>query len=808
MPSLPVRRPFVVSLAASLLVTVLALSVLPVLRVAAEGPVHVKARDVVTSVAHTRIVPLPITASHVAVHWTGSPDANVTIAFGNTPRAMGEDLDVGRDEESLPGDPETYSSVLWTGGVRFARLTSDRPLAHVTVVAIDAGTEGSVVDAVAGALGGGAVADAAVPQPTIISRAGWGADESLRFDSSGAERWAPSFEPIQVLFIHHTAGRNNDPNPAATVRAIYYFHAVTRGWGDIGYNFLVDQQGRIYEGRHSRDYAPGEMPTGEDLAGNGVRPAQATGYNEGTMAVAMMGTYMKVLPPAAQLNSVERLLAWKADRHGLDPTGTVDYVNPANGNHKVLNVISGHRDVQATACPGDAFYPTLPSVRKAVAARIAATVGPSDTTAPKATLSPMATNPSGATSIPFGLVFSEPVTGLEASDFALSGSSPGWSIDSVAGTASTFTVTVSNSSPTPGTVTLTLADGSVTDLSGNAGPVSAAAATAHWKADDTAPGVAIFATPSKTPTTATAFDFTATFSEPVSGFDASKIVLGGTSESATPWNLYPVLGSGASYNFSIDAAAPADGSLTIAIPAGAVTDLAGNPSEASNVLTIVVDRTAPQTTAPSTALRSKVGFGSLLPSRISWSSSDATSGVVSWDLAKSINGGSFKMQSTGLTDPSKSVSLSPGKSYRFEVRARDAAGNVGPWHAGPTLHPQLVQQSSSAIHYHGTYHTAYSSKYSGGSARYLATAGASATYTVTARSIGFATSRGPTRGVVKVYVDGSLAATIDLYAAKYSFRYVAFSKTWSSSGTHTIRVVAEGTTGRPRIDVDAFLVLR
>ena len=72
-------------------------------------------------------------------------------------------------------------------------------------------------------------------QPSVISRAGWGADEALRFDASGNELWPPEFHPTQKLIVHHTAGQNGDPNPAATIRAIYYYHAVTRGWGDIGY---------------------------------------------------------------------------------------------------------------------------------------------------------------------------------------------------------------------------------------------------------------------------------------------------------------------------------------------------------------------------------------------------------------------------------------------------------------------------------------------------------------------------------------------------------------------------------------------
>jgi len=104
---------------------------------------------------------------------------------------------------------------------------------------------------------------------------------------------------MQVAIVHHTAGRNNDPNPAATIRAIYWAKAISRGYGDIGYNFLIDEAGHIYEGRHSRDYAPGESPTGEDLAGNIVRGVHARDHNIGTVGIALLGNFQKRQPTAA-----------------------------------------------------------------------------------------------------------------------------------------------------------------------------------------------------------------------------------------------------------------------------------------------------------------------------------------------------------------------------------------------------------------------------------------------------------------------------------------------------------------------------
>jgi hypothetical protein len=187
------------------------------------------------------------------------------------------------------------------------------------------------------------------------------------------------------------------------VRSIYYYHAVTQGWGDIGYNFLVDEAGRVYEGRYSREYPTGESPTGEDASGNGVTAAHASGYNSGTMGVALLGTLTDRDAAAPARDALERLLAWKADRHGIDPEGSSLYTNPVNGSQKTFANIAGHRDVNATECPGSVFYATLPDLRARVAALIA---GPTDTTAPTiASVSPTEgaaeVDPAGKVSVTF-----------------------------------------------------------------------------------------------------------------------------------------------------------------------------------------------------------------------------------------------------------------------------------------------------------------------------------------------------------------------------------------------------------------------
>ncbi|MBX6754341.1 MAG: peptidoglycan recognition protein [Thermorudis peleae] len=175
----------------------------------------------------------------------------------------------------------------------------------------------------------------------IIPRAGWGADESLRFDKNGNEIWPPQYAPVQKVIVHHTATDNNPPDPAAVVRAIYAYHAVTLGWGDIGYNFLIDWQGHAYEGRYG---------------GPNVIGAHTAGYNTGSMGVAVIGNFESVQPPQAALSALGRLIRTRVPK--LDPAGVSDFHDLKNAPN-----IGGHRDYNQTDCPGDALYAQLPLLR-------------------------------------------------------------------------------------------------------------------------------------------------------------------------------------------------------------------------------------------------------------------------------------------------------------------------------------------------------------------------------------------------------------------------------------------------------------
>jgi chitodextrinase len=319
--------------------------------------------------------------------------------------------------------------------------------------------------------------------------------------------------------------------------------------------------------------------------------------------------------------------------------------------------------------------------------------------------------------------------------------------------------------------------------------------------------VVIYQTPHRSATNAAFVDWTATFNEPVMGFDVADVVIGGPAAGA--WSLRRIFGQDALYAFTTEQASPSNGTFSIQIAAGSITDLAGNPVGASNMITVTVDRSAPNANGPSVSLGAGTTLsGGALRAGVKLSGTDVgPAGIASYDVARSYDGHAFRLMAASLTGASYGTTLTPGHSYRFEVRARDKAGNLGPWKAGPTVRPALTQQTSSAVHFSGASATSSATSYSGGSERHLLAAGASASYTTTARSLSFITTKGSSRGSARIYVDGVFQTTVNLNAASTTYRFVAFTKTWGAVGTHTIKVVSVGTPAA-RVDIDAFGVIR
>ncbi|MDQ1439335.1 MAG: hypothetical protein QOK43_2964 [Acidimicrobiaceae bacterium] len=300
--------------------------------------------------------------SHLALRWQGSEDAVVQVRWQHMAgrwtawRTVEVSHDMSDHAHNL-----FYSGLLRLDGARDVQTrVAQGEASHVALAGFD--TEHGprhLTASPALPTASASLSNAAAGPPPVITRAEWGADESKRTGT-------PGFAPLRKLIIHHTDTDNDDPNPAATVRAVYAFHTDVRGWNDIGYNFLVDAQGRVYEGRYARDYKPGELHTGEDTAGRGVIGAHAEGANTGSVGVALLGTFSSVSPTNAAINGLQATLAWKADRADIDPSGSSDYVKADGTVLPGLPNIAGHRDTKSTDCPGDVVWNRLPRIRQQV----------------------------------------------------------------------------------------------------------------------------------------------------------------------------------------------------------------------------------------------------------------------------------------------------------------------------------------------------------------------------------------------------------------------------------------------------------
>lgn len=276
--------------------------------------------------------------------------------------AEGMELDEGPDPETAEAADaaahERHSEPVWVGEARWLQTrVSGAATAEVAADLVDSmGLSRSLPQQAADAFRAAwrstpAPAAAESPEPHVMTRAQWGADESLRKSS-------PSYaSDVRMGVVHHTAG-SNSYSPAESpgvVRAIYHYHTQTLGWSDIGYNLLVDRFGTVYEGRYG----------GREAA---VIGAHARGWNTGSFGVSVMGCFDSGCPnggsslPSAAEESLVRVLAWKFDVHHIDVLGRTDM---PEGNRPTL---VGHRDVGKSACPGDRFYPKLGDIRQQVAA--------------------------------------------------------------------------------------------------------------------------------------------------------------------------------------------------------------------------------------------------------------------------------------------------------------------------------------------------------------------------------------------------------------------------------------------------------
>ncbi|MFG2945349.1 peptidoglycan recognition protein family protein [Streptomyces adustus] len=552
------------------------------------------------------------------------------------------------------------------------------------------------------------------PRPPIASRLDWGADESISPEAPG---YLPGGK-IKAVVLHHTATSNDYTcaQAPAVIRSIYAYDVQQLTWKDIGYNFLVDKCGTIYEGRKGGVDRP-------------VMGAHAYGFNSETTGIAVIGDYSNVAPSKEAMTSVARLAAWKLGQYGVDPTGTTTLTAGAAGPNyfrqtwaagakMTFPVIHGHRDGYNTVCPGDAYYNLLPTIRTWAG-------GPVD-----------------------GLTL-DSVTG-----------------DGVSGTTvlTGSTVTLKWSATTPAVLVRqydVLVDGKV---------AATVAGTATSAQVDLTPGTHKVAVQGVHQS-----GWAAVTSDVTVVADPTPAATDATTPAATPTTTAPTT--------------PAP-TITPTTPAPATTP--------TTKPTTAADRTPPVfSTKPNLALGLGTVNTTAVPLALKWKATDA-GGLKEVRLTAPV------AKTYGPTVLSANLTAKPGVATTWRMTAYDRAGNTASASVSGT--PVILQETSATRT--GTWTAKSSTSYLGGKSYGSSTKNASLTWTFTGRSAALVVSRAATSGQVYVYVDGVKTATVDLKSTTTKYRDAIWTKTWSASARHTVKIVVVATAGRPTVTTDGLVYLK
>ena len=304
----------------------------------------------------------------LGLEWRGARSVHIELrarlAGGRWTRWADTPASDDGGSSSEQGRRLSFSDPIWVGGANRVQLRLSHPVAGLRLRLIN--TTGSATAAARartrgevarrGAFGAAKIPAPSAGMPPIVPRADWGA-------SRCRPRVTPAYGTVKVAYVHHTLSLNgySRSRAASVVLGVCLFHRNSRGWNDIGYDFLVDRYGTIFEGRAGGIDSP-------------VIGAQAGGFNSESTGVSMIGTFTSSAPPKAAMNSLARLLAWKLGMHGVPAIGTTQVTSAGGpdtgfraGTRVTVNRISGHRDVDATECPGNALYRRLPALRRQVA---------------------------------------------------------------------------------------------------------------------------------------------------------------------------------------------------------------------------------------------------------------------------------------------------------------------------------------------------------------------------------------------------------------------------------------------------------
>ncbi len=285
----------------------------------------------------------------IAPHWAGNTGISGAVEMSvsldgtswTTPVFVGPaNADAGPPDR----DGRTFGRLLMTDQaqhVRFRTVDANGApavLPGLTFTYIDA-TDGPRLDDVASPAFGGELV-----RPPIITRAQWGAPLAYDGWDAGTSWWTPEYRTVEHIIIHHSE-TPNFRDPLVEIRSIHYYHAITRDWGDIGYNYLVDYLGNVYEGRKG----------GENVVGG-----HAFQYAYGSAGICSMGAFSLETSTPEAIGALVWISAWAG--RNLDPLGRKDFHETPN-----CPTIAGHRDVNDSSCPGDSLYADLPYIRSATA---------------------------------------------------------------------------------------------------------------------------------------------------------------------------------------------------------------------------------------------------------------------------------------------------------------------------------------------------------------------------------------------------------------------------------------------------------
>ncbi len=314
--------------------------------------------------AGTHLVLAPLDFDLVGVQWRAPRHPGLwlrTVAAGGAPDGgWANAAATGHGPDRVAPIAARFGDPVWTGPARRLQLRADRPVRDVVVHLVTAPSTPAEATAAATLPLAGPPLPAGPGQPPIIARDAWAQG------MAPPPRGGAVYGAVRLAFVHHTENPNGyaSADVPAMLRAIWAYHVQVRGWRDIGYNFVIDGFGRTFEARAGGIDEP-------------VVGAQAGGWNLVSTGVAVLGDFSVAPASAAALAALENLLAWKLSLHGVPTTGRVSvrlaadgaaYSQFAPGSLVALPRIAGHRDGDATDCPGNALYAQLPVVRQAAEA--------------------------------------------------------------------------------------------------------------------------------------------------------------------------------------------------------------------------------------------------------------------------------------------------------------------------------------------------------------------------------------------------------------------------------------------------------